>query len=297
VKSSPAKRVQTSPRKSPTKSPRKAKKKGVAKKKKTVKTTTSRVGPGGVTTTTTTYHTTVSSPSKAVRAAPPQASPPRASPPRAAPSGLTQQTLEQKDWSFYADNEVLDKELELGRDLILKATEKVTQEYLESLGANTTLTEADQGLVDILFRLLDLVSDGESNSASWEVNSKRLRDNAKQVVHKMRNYPVIVQSQAIEGHHEVKDEFIAASGQEGITVESMEALREFLCEAFCMIDIVEELTGAQRANAGARGDVNCLSAEKHKEREGQFNGANAERGSLPAFPSPAPDTSNIGIDS
>lgn len=226
--------------------------------------------------------------------APPQASPPRASPPRAAPVGLTQQNLEQKDWSFYADNEVLDKELELGRDLIAKATEKVTKEYLEGLGNNTNLTEADHGLVDILFRLLDLISDGESETASWETNSKRLRDNANQVVHKMRNYPVIVQSQPIEGHNQVKDDFIGASGQEGITVESMESLREFLCEAFCMIDIVEELTGAQRANGGGRGDVNSLSAEKHRAREGQFNG---ERSSLPAFPSPAPDTSNIGIDS
>jgi len=86
----------------------------------------------------------------------------------------------------------LDKELELGRDLIYKATEKVTKEYLEGLGNNNDLTEADQDLVDILFRLMDLVSDGESDSGSWEKNSGRLRNNANQLIHKMRNYPIIV---------------------------------------------------------------------------------------------------------
>lgn len=274
------------PKKSPKKSPRKAKKVGSARKKKTVQT-----GPQ-----VTTYTATVSSPSKAQHqmASPPRASPPRASPPRAAPSGLTQQNLDQKDWSFYADNEVLDKELELGRDLIAKAAEKVTKEYLEALGANSTLTDADKGLVDIFYRLLDLVADGESESASWDANAERMRKNANGAVHKMRNYPVIVQSQSIKGHDSVKEDFIAASGQEGITVEIMEPMREFLCEAFCMIDIVEELLGAQSRNGGAKGDVNSLSAEKHREREEQFHG---ERSSLPAFPSPAPDTSNIGIDS
>jgi len=139
---------------------------------------------------------------------------------------------------------------------------------LESLGGNDTLTDADKGLVDILFRLIDLVSDGESTAQTWEINSKRLRTGATQTLHKMRNYPVIVQSHPIEGHNSVKEDFITASGSEEITGETMESLREFLCEAFCMIDIVEELNGAQKANPGGRGDVNSLSAEKHREREG-----------------------------
>ena len=188
----------------------------------------------------------------------------------------------------------MDKELELGRDLIAKATEKVTKTYLEELGGNTSLTEADHTLVDLLFRLLDLVSDGESNTAAWEVNSQRLTESANQVIHKMRNYPIIVQSTPISGHNEVKESFISASGNEGISVDVMEPLREFLCEAFCMIDIVEELLGAQR-DAKVKGNVNSLSAEKHRAREEQFQ--QQERSSLPAFPSPAPDTSNIGIDS
>lgn len=227
------------------------------------------------------------------RAAPPRAAPPQASPPRAS-SGLTQQTLEQKDWSFYADNEVLDKELELGRDLIHKATEKVTKEYLEGLGNNNDLNEADHDLVDILFRLMDLVSDGESAPGDWTANSGRLSNNANQLIHKMRNYPIIVQSTPIKGHNQIKDDFISASGNQGITVDAMESLREFLCEAFCMIDIVEELGAQGKGGENRGGNVNSLSAEKHRAREQQFQG---ERTSLPAFPSPAPDTSNIGIDS
>ncbi len=73
----------------------------------------------------------------------------------------------------------MDKELELGRDLINKATEKVTREYLEKLGAIKDLTEADHDLIDIHFRILDLVSDGESTAASWEVNSERLTGKAQ----------------------------------------------------------------------------------------------------------------------
>lgn len=64
-------------------------------------------------------------------------SPPRASPPRAAPAGLTQQNLEQRDWSFYADNEVLDKELELGKELLERAIARVTKELLESLASGS----------------------------------------------------------------------------------------------------------------------------------------------------------------
>ena len=187
----------------------------------------------------------------------------------------------------------MEKELELGKDLVHKATEKVTQAYLEELVANESLTETDHDLVDIYFRIIDLVSDGESGSQDWESNSKRLRETANKILHKMRNYPIIVQTQTISGHNQIKEDFITTSGAEEITVDSMEPMREFLCEAFCLIDIVEELQGDQ-AKGESKGDVNSLSAEKHRAREEQYQG---ERASLPAFPSPAPDTSNIGIDS
>lgn len=253
------------PRKSPKKSPRKAAKKKSAKK----------------------------SAAKKAAANPLYSSPPRASPPRAAPAGLTQQNLEQKDWSFYADNEVLDKELELGKELLDKAISRVTKENLEKL-ATVTANEDDQALVDILTRLLDLVNDGEQSPATWDVNKERLSSSAAGLLHKMKNYAVLVEGNKVDGEQtaELKKAFIDTSASQALSTD-FEPVREFLCEAFCLIDIIDELNGAA-AEKQHRGDVNSMSAEKHRERY--------ERASFPvdtslqAFASPAPDVSRVGID-
>ena len=39
----------------------------------------------------------------------------------------------------------------------------------------------------------------------------------------------------------IKEDFIETSNSQDITTHLLEPIREFLCEAFCLVDIVEEL--------------------------------------------------------
>ena len=43
---------------------------------------------------------------------------------------MSTQNVEKKDWSFEADSDILTKELELGKDLLIKASDKIGEDYL-----------------------------------------------------------------------------------------------------------------------------------------------------------------------
>jgi hypothetical protein len=236
-----------------------------------------------------------------VRASPPpratqHASPQRASPPSQAPADLTQDNLERKDWSFVEDGEVLEKELDLARDLIDKALARITKADLEAI-AKEELTEDDHALTDLVLRLLDLFNDGEQSAHDWATNKERLSNNAASIIHKLKNYSVLAESNAATHDEEIralKDEFIRASSSQEHTA-SIEPLREFLCEAFCLIDIINELNNATPEKAH-RGNPGVLSAEKHREREQEYQRSSFPVDtSLQAFNSPAP--AHIGVDS
>lgn len=66
--------------------------------------------------------------------------PQRASPVRASPQKVGEDT---KDWSFVADNDVLFKELDLGKDLLQKASDKITPELLKQIVEAQNLTKED----------------------------------------------------------------------------------------------------------------------------------------------------------
>jgi len=75
----------------------------------------------------------------------------RASPPRDSTiSNLSAENLEKKDWSFVADNDILLREFELGKDLIHKACDKVTAEDL------LTISKKDLNQDDIDFLIVHM---------------------------------------------------------------------------------------------------------------------------------------------
>jgi hypothetical protein len=146
-------------------------------------------------------------------------------------------------------------------------------------------------------RLVDLVNDGEQSSHSWEENKERLSSNSANVLHRMKNYAVLVEGGKTDAEQtaELKKAFIDTSASQQLSA-NFEPVREFLCEAFCLIDIIDELNGAA-AEKQHRGELNSMSAEKHKERNTAYERASFPvNTSLEAFTSPAPDVSRVGID-
>lgn len=102
--------------------------------------------------------------------------------------------MERKDWSFEADSDILTKELELGKDLLIKASDKITDEHLRLLASNADLIDQDKELVIIFISLLDLVNEGAaSTELDWEASKSRIETQAN-LIHKVKNFAVLVEN-------------------------------------------------------------------------------------------------------
>jgi len=75
---------------------------------------------------------------------------------------LSPENLSRKDWSFVVDNEILIKELDLGKDLTSKAVDKITPEVLASIASNEGFHEEDKSLVQVHTQLVDISVTGEA---------------------------------------------------------------------------------------------------------------------------------------
>ncbi len=175
-------------------------------------------------------------------ASPPRASPPRASPPRADTSALSTENVARKDWSFVADDEVLVKELDLGRELLAKAAAKVTAPLLREIATGAALSDVDQALVLAHETLLDTVEGRAAGEHPWEQTAGEWAEHADEQAARLSGFADLVERNRVssEQTRAVKEQFIAASSQNDTSAQ-LEPLREFLCEAFCLIDIMEEL--------------------------------------------------------
>ena len=228
-----------------------------------------------------------------VRSSPPPPEPQeiRSSPPAqtSPPAGqvLSTQNVEKKDWSFEADSDILTKELELGKDLLVKASDKIDEAYLKSLSdsANTNLIDQEKELVIIFLNILDLVNEGTySADLTWDQASEKIQNQAN-TVHKIKNFAVLVENQRVNAGDviDIKNRFISASPPAENASGQADPIRDFLCEFFCLVDIVEELrigTSPEKLRSPARGAA--------------ANGA--QDTSLQDFKSPAGTREGVGID-
>jgi len=111
----------------------------------------------------------------------------------------------------------------------------------------------------------------------------------------LKNFSALVESNKITADvtKDIKEQFIQASSKNNISAE-LEPLREFLCEAFCLIDIVEELMiscSPEQPRRNGADTSHFLSAEKHRERT-RFAGDT----SLGHLASPTQEANRVGID-
>ena len=91
-------------------------------------------------------------------------------------------------------------------------------------------------------QLVDLSTTGETKSRDWESITHEFTEDVNSHILKLQNFSSLVESKKITADvtKEIKESFINASSKNTISAQ-LEPLREFLCEAFCLIDIIEEL--------------------------------------------------------
>lgn len=151
-------------------------------------------------------------------------------------------------YSEYADEEVLQKEFSLGKGLLLKAISNIDDEYINQLKEQESVSENEINTCKVFFKMVKMLNDIKDTDGldNWENIVKhfddKLQDQLKEVPEQIeqRNY---VKDEVVQLREEFKVK--TESGDEG---GIMHNIKEFLCEAFCLVEIVEELNDAMKHN-------------------------------------------------
>lgn len=80
-----------------------------------------------------------------------------------------------------------------------------------------------------------------STDLSWAETRNTILENSYLVLHELKNFSDNVQNRRINSSQvaNLKDSFISIS--QNANPEIIEPVREFLCEAFCLVDILDEI--------------------------------------------------------
>ena len=127
--------------------------------------------------------------------------------------------------------------------MVGQAILKVTSDAIERVLAHKSLTKDEEELTQILLQITELVNVGKFKKYSnWTSVKKSLLAQKDTVIHQLSNFSILVENSRISQEQtiDLKHAFIGASGSEA-TNEVMDPIREFLCEAFCLVDIVDDL--------------------------------------------------------
>ena len=86
-----------------------------------------------------------------------------------------------------------------------------------------------------------------SGEVSWEDTKMRILELNYQILHDLNHFSQNVQENRIDSAkvNALKEQFIHVSNNSQYNPELLEPIREFLCEAFCLVDILEEITLAK----------------------------------------------------
>lgn len=140
----------------------------------------------------------------------------------------------------FANVEVLEKEFNLGRDLLERAIDKVDDEYIKSLKNHKNASEHDVTIGKVFLNFLWMLdrNDGPTSIGSWDEVAQSIDEELPARLEKVADQ---IEDRRYD-NEKVKDlrEEFKMKGEEderGIVYN----LKEILCEAFCLIEILEEL--------------------------------------------------------
>jgi hypothetical protein len=139
-------------------------------------------------------------------------------------------------YNDFANIEVLLKEYSLGKGLLEKAIANIDDECIENLRNHANASEHDLKCANVFFRMLSMLNNGQDETHdTWESLASKFDFSL--------NDQLATISQQIEERKFDKDEVdkmreeFRIKGDEG----NIRNLKEFLCEAFCLIEIVQEI--------------------------------------------------------
>lgn len=174
------------------------------------------------------------------------------------------------------------KELDLGRELLNKAVNGITAQHLKDIVDAKDLTNDDKSVIQIMHGLIEVAADKENEGIfTWDQTHTALNENPYRILHNLRSFAENSSSQNIQGPRvrALKDRFIQTTQDAQFTEKYIEAVREFLCEGFCFIDILDE--------------INLLkSPEKRRQDRSSF----PIDTSMQQFASPSSEVHRVGID-
>lgn len=145
---------------------------------------------------------------------------------------------------------VLYKEYLLGKDLIRKAAHHITEESLLDLAHDHLLSYDDQQIVRTFIGLLELVNLGRTKSyPTWYTVQSSL-ELTRDWIHKIDDFELMIEHYTYtQGEVSEYKENFKTYAQNTSNKGHIINIREFLCEAFCLLDIVNELKAARSSSA------------------------------------------------
>lgn len=144
-------------------------------------------------------------------------------------------------YSEFANLEVLQKEFALGKDLLQKAIDNINRDYINALARHRDAADHEISTGRVFLKMLSMLSGRDLEGAldNWEELSQHFDESLQG---RLERVPDQIEDRRYNKDEvdKLREDFKMKAGAEeerGV----MHNVKEFLCEAFCLIEIVEEL--------------------------------------------------------
>lgn len=157
------------------------------------------------------------------------------------------------NYQEYADNiQILTKEFTLGKDLLEKAIRNIDEDCLNNLRNHQDASQHEINSANVFFKMLNMLNNAESQDyESWD----QIKDNFNDgLIEDLQNASQQIEESNLDKEKvdHLREQF-RMKGDNQQEADSIRNLKEFLCEAFCLIEIVQELNEL-RSKADNAGD-------------------------------------------
>ncbi|CAI2362035.1 unnamed protein product [Moneuplotes crassus] len=168
------------------------------------------------------------------------------------------------------EERVLNKEFSLGKDLIREAANHITEESLRDLVADNDLSPADQSIIKTFIGLLELINHGKPKEyLAWHRIQTSLSF-TEDWINRIDDFETMIEhytfpQELINGY---KEEF-KRHAQLSSDKAYVSNLREYLCEAFCLLDILEEikLNKSHKTASKSPAKFEKINERSHKNKD------------------------------
>ena len=151
------------------------------------------------------------------------------------------------EFSQLLDSDILLKEYELGKQLIAHASQKLEVKTYSNMLYESHLTNEDFKIIGIFLSLLFSIRDNEDKQFEKWDEIQQCLFNSKEVYEIQNNLSSLIEKDNFiaEKTHKFRDQFVHFSSHNSES-HSIVSMKEYLWEAFWLIDIIEEIKSLQQ---------------------------------------------------